>query len=62
MSNGDFEVLTRGTIEELRALRTFANEMIAFNRDKEMALPHEVRTKIALLEIFYAAHIERYPL
>ena len=62
MSNGDFEVLTRGTIEELRTLRTFANEMIALNRDKEVSLPSEVRTKIGLLEIFYAAHIERYPL
>jgi hypothetical protein len=62
MSNGDFEVLTRGTIEELRTLRAFANEMIALNRDKEVSLPSEVRTKIGLLEIFYAAHIERYPL
>jgi hypothetical protein len=62
MSNGDFEVLTRGTIEELRTLRTFANEMIALNKDREVSLPSEVRTKIALLEMFYAAHIERYPL
>jgi hypothetical protein len=62
MSEGDFEVLNRGTIEELQTLRKFAREMISISKIHDMPLPHEVRTKIGLLEIFYAAHIEKYPL
>ena len=31
MSEGDFEVFPRGTTEELRVLRKFANSMIALN-------------------------------
>jgi hypothetical protein len=61
MSNGDFEVLNRGTIEELQTLRKFAREMISLSKIHDMPLPHEVRTKIGVLEIFYALHIERYP-
>jgi len=61
MSEGDFEVLNRGTIEELQTLRRFAREMISLSKIHDMPLPHEVRTKIGLLEIFYALHIEKYP-
>ena len=61
MSEGDFEVLNRGTIEELQTLRKFAREMISLTKIHDMPLPHEVRTKIGLLEIFYALHIEKYP-
>ncbi len=61
MSEGDFEVLNRGTIEELQTLRKFAREMISISKIHDMPLPHEVRTKIGLLEIFYTAHIEKYP-
>ena len=61
MSDGDFEVLNRGTIEELQTLRKFAREMISISKIHDMPLPHEVRTKIGLLEIFYAAHVEKYP-
>jgi hypothetical protein len=61
MSEGDFEVLNRGTIEELQTLRKFAREMISISKIHDMPLPHEVRTKIGLLEIFYALHIEKYP-
>jgi len=60
-TNGDFEVLTVGTIEELKALRKFAREMISLNAIHDMPVPHEMRMKIGLLEIFYAAHIEKYP-
>ncbi len=58
---GDFEVLNRGTIEELQTLRKFAREMISLSKIHDMPLPHEVRTKIGVLEIFYALHIEKYP-
>jgi hypothetical protein len=61
MSNGDFEVLNRGTIEELQTLRKFAREMISLSKIHDMPMPHELRTKIGLLEIFYALHIEKYP-
>ena len=61
MSEGDFGVLNRGTIEELQTLRKFAREMISISKIHDMPLPHEVRTKIGLLEIFYALHIEKYP-
>ena len=61
MSNGDFEVLNRGTIEELQTLRKFAREMISLSKIHDMPLPHEVRTEIGVLEIFYALHIEKYP-
>ena len=61
MSNGDFEVLNRGTIEELQTLRKFAREMISLSKIHDMPLPHEVRTKIGVLEVFYALHIEKYP-
>jgi hypothetical protein len=61
MSEGDFEVLNRGTIEELQTLRRFAREMISLSKIHDMPLPHEMRTKIGLLEIFYALHIEKYP-
>jgi hypothetical protein len=62
MSEGDFEVLNRGTIEELQTLRKFAREMISLNSIHDMPVPHEMRMKIGLLEIFYAAHVEKYPL
>ena len=61
MSNGDFEVLNRGTIEELQTLRKFAREVISMSKIHDMPLPHELRTKIGVLEIFYALHIEKYP-
>jgi len=61
MSDKDFEVLNLGTIDELRTLRQFARDMIEFNKLDGMALPQEMRIKIGLLEIFYAAHVERYP-
>jgi hypothetical protein len=61
MSEGDFEVLNRGTIEELQTLRKFAREVISMSKIHDMPLPHELRIKIGLLEIFYAAHVEKYP-
>ncbi len=39
----------------------FAREMISLSKIHDMPLPHEVRTKIGVLEIFYALHIEKYP-
>lgn len=61
MSEGDFEVLNRGTIEELQTLRKFAREMISLSKIHDMPLPHEVRTKVGSLELFYQGHNEKYP-
>ena len=61
MSNGDFEVLPRGTTEELRMLRQFANSMIALNAIHDMPVPHEMSTKINEISRFYNMHVETYP-
>ena len=61
MSEGDFEVLPRGTTEELRVLRQFANSMIALNAINDIPVPHEMRTKILELNRFYNSHVETYP-
>lgn len=61
MSNGDFEVLPRGTTEELRVLRQFAHRMIALNSIHDMPVPHEIRTKINEIARFYDHHVETYP-
>ena len=61
MSEGDFEVLPRGTTEELRVLRQFANSMIALNAIHDMPVPNEMRAKILELNRFYNTHVETYP-
>ena len=61
MSEGDFEVFPRGTTEELRVLRKFANSMIALNAIHDMPVPHEMRTKINEVSRFYNHHVETYP-
>lgn len=61
MSEGDFEVLPRGTTEELRELRQFARRMIALNSIHDMPVPHEMRTKINEISRFYDYHVETYP-
>lgn len=61
MSNGDFEVLPRGTMEELKALRKFANEMIALTAIHDMPVPHEMLAPINEIGRFYSAHVEKYP-
>lgn len=61
MSNGDFEVLPRGTIEELKVLRKFANEMLALSSIHDMPVPHEMQSSIDRVGAFYSAHVEKYP-
>jgi hypothetical protein len=61
MSEGDFEVMPRGTMEELRVLRKFVNEMIALTAIHDMPVPHEMRAKILELNRFYNEHVETYP-
>ena len=61
MSEGDFEVVPRGTMDEIKALRRFAREMIALNSIHDMPVPHEIFVKISEIERFYSAHVEKYP-
>jgi len=62
MSEGDFEVMPRGTMQELRVLRRFVNEMIALTAIHDMPVPHEMRAKINEVSRFYNEHVETYPL
>jgi hypothetical protein len=61
MSKEDFEVMPRGTMEEVRVLRKFANEMIALSSIHDMPVPHEMRAKINSVARFYNEHVEKYP-
>lgn len=61
MSNGNFEVMPLGTMEEVRALRKFANEMIALTSTHDISVPHEMRAKINDIARFYNEHVEKYP-
>lgn len=61
MSEGDFEVMPRGTMEELRVLRSFANHMLALSSIHDMPVPHEMRTEINKISRFYNRHVEIYP-
>ena len=64
MSNGDFEVMPRGTTEELRVLRQFSNDMIDISRTMENPVEkwEKMTSMIRQLEKFYAYHTEKYVL
>ena len=54
-SNGDFEVMPIGTIEEVREMRKLSNELIAAQSYEQIL---EIIGKIRQ---FYAYHVEKYP-
>jgi hypothetical protein len=62
-TNGDFEVMPVGTMEELKVLRAFANDMIAASKNHEnpTAKWDEVSPMINQLQSFYYYHNEKYP-
>lgn len=60
MYQNDFETMPRGTIEELRVVRKFVNDLIALSNIHDMPVPHEIRTKIDEVVRFYATHRENY--
>ena len=62
MSEGDFEVMPIGTMNELKVLRQFVRNMIALNAIHDMPVPHEMRTHIDEISRFYDHHVETYPL
>ena len=61
MSDGNFEVMPIGTMEELRVLREIANQMLALNSIHDMPVPHEMQAEINKIGRFYNRHIEIYP-
>lgn len=63
MSNGDFEVMPRGTMEEVRVLRNFVhqlNDIARTEEDKDKLIVEMVR-QLGKVNMFYAEHVEKYP-
>lgn len=60
MSEGDFEVMPRGTMNEIKMLRQFADDMIMLNNIFDMPVPWEMREKIEELKRKYVDHVEKY--
>lgn len=56
----DFEVSSIGTLEEIRAMRKFANELIVLSR-RFNDTPRALRNKIEEIHDFYVKHSEKYP-
>lgn len=61
MSNGDFEVMPIGTMEEVREMRRFANELIDLEYKYGINTPQALRDKISEVRKFYLYHTEKYP-
>lgn len=59
MSNGDFEVMPRGTMEELKALRSFVKDLSEMTRALN-GIPDDVKVKVSEIERFYYYHNEKY--
>lgn len=59
MSN-DFEVMPIGTLEEIQAMRKFANELIVLSR-RFNDTPRALRGKIEEMHDFYVRLSEKYP-
>jgi hypothetical protein len=61
MSNGDFEVMPRGTMDELRELRQFVKNVTRAYNSYDNITPGDVAVEIEKINAWYASHIERYP-
>ncbi len=63
MSNNDFEVMPRGTTEEVRVLRNFVHQLndIARNEEDVHNFVIEVTRHLGMVNMFYASHNEKYP-
>jgi len=60
MSEGNFEVMPIGTMEEVREMRKFANELIELDRQYGINTPQAIRAKIADISRFYHYHSEKF--
>lgn len=61
MSNGDFEVMPLGTMEEVREMRRLSKELIELEYKHGINTPQPLRTKILEIASFYRNHVEKYP-
>ena len=61
MSEGDFEVMPIGTMEELRELRRLTKELIELEFKYGIETPDALRIKILEISRFYKYHSEKYP-
>lgn len=61
MSEGDFEVMPRGTTEEVKVLRAFAQTIIGLSVKHGTQIPSPIREEIAKIEYFYNRHVWHYP-
>lgn len=61
MSEGDFEVLPRGTIEELRVLRAFVKDITSLEHQSDNITPKALSECIQKINYWYASHIVKYP-
>ena len=61
MSEGDFEVMPRGTAEEVKALRSFAKNIIELSKKHGANIPSPIQEEIAKSDYFYSGHVWHYP-
>ena len=61
MSEGNFEVMPIGTIEEVREMRKLSKELIELDHSYGINSPQPVRAKILEIARFYQYHSEKYP-
>ena len=60
----DFEVMPRGTLEEMRFMRKFANDVISVTEvqtGNDALVLENLLQKIAEMREFYRQHVEKYP-
>lgn len=60
MAEGDFEVMPRGTMEEVKAMRKFVTEISNLTHQFDDQIPTLLLEKIREMETFYIAHILKY--
>lgn len=61
MSEGNFEVMPIGTMEEVREMRKLSKELIELDHSYGINTPQAVRSKILEIARFYQYHAEKFP-
>ena len=61
MSEGNFEVMPIGTMEEVREMRKLSKELIELDRQYGINIPQPVRIKILDIARFYQYHSNKFP-
>jgi hypothetical protein len=61
MSEGNFEVMPLGTMEEVREMRRLSKELIALDSAYVDSMPYAVRQKIGEIARFYQYHAQKFP-